>query len=71
MKKLLDTALMCVLFAALMGTFAFADVASGPQIAVSAGIPILIAAAAVVIIVLVVRAVRKKKAAPKDDKSDK
>jgi hypothetical protein len=61
MRKLLDTLLMSAVFAAVLGSFALADVASGPAIAVYYGTPVLIIAAAVIVIILVVRGVRKEK----------
>ncbi len=58
-------------FAAVLGSFALADVASGPAIAVYYGTPVLIIAAAVIVIILVVRGVKKKKAPKNDDKKNK
>ena len=71
MRKLLDTLLMSAVFAAVLGSLALADVASGPAIAVYYGTPVLIIAAAVIVIILVVRGVKKKKAPKNDDKKNK
>lgn len=73
MKKIFMTLLFAVLFAAGLTGYALADVAAGPIVAVSIGVPLLIAAAAVIVIVAVVKAVRKKSAKSKswDEPKDK
>ena len=61
MNKLLKTLFLMLAISALMMGAAFADVATGPMIAMVVGIPVLIVSVIIIVVVIVVQVMKRKK----------